>query len=127
MIDPSTRLNLRDMPFRIAFGVEGYLDKELKDDETYIKTYTRMLYQSDGKTGEKMIPHRRCLPSDFDEFSPVESTDKDMLKEFKDGKRSLFCPDWDKVGDDVEIWGNFYLEQNYQSFEYIVTPCNYIH
>lgn len=31
-------LNLRDSGLRVAFGIEGYLDNELKDDPRYVKT-----------------------------------------------------------------------------------------
>ena len=38
VLDSSTAIiNFRDRPIRIAFGIEGFLDRELKDDNTYVK------------------------------------------------------------------------------------------
>ena len=39
----------------------------------------------------------------------------------------MFCLDWDLVGDDVEVFGNFDIETEYQSLEYLIVPCNYVH
>lgn len=57
----------------------------------------------DGELGEKMIPTRRCRSEDFEEFSTVAPSHESMLNEYKEGKRHLFCLDWDKVGDDLEL------------------------
>ena len=39
----------------------------------------------------------------------------------------MFCLDWDKLGDDIAIWGTENDELNYQRFEYVLLPCNYVH
>ena len=64
------KINFRDKNFRVAFGFEGFLDKELKDDERFVKTFVRMVYKKNGVQNETMIPHRRCRPEDFDLFAP---------------------------------------------------------
>ena len=74
-----------------------------------------------------MIPHRRCESKDFDDFSPVNSGDEGILQQYKDGKRHLLCLDWDQVGSELEIFGHVEDETDYQSFEFLVTPCHYIH
>ena len=37
-------LNFRDQQIRLAFGVEGFFDHELKDSEEFVKIYTRLVY-----------------------------------------------------------------------------------
>ena len=40
--------NLRDAGIRFAFGIEGFLDKELKDDPAYVKWIVRQMGRLDG-------------------------------------------------------------------------------
>ena len=99
---------------RIAFGVEGYIDRELKDDQHYVKIFTRLVYKRDGHKGELMIPHRRCRPDDFDHFAPVMAEAEGLLKQYKESpNRNLLCLDWDQVGDDLAIWGSTNDETSY--------------
>lgn len=35
--------------------------------------------------------------------------------------------DWDKLGDQLEIWGTENDEISYQRFEWLFVPCNYLH
>ena len=41
-IDQDVVINFRDAPMRIAFGIHGYIDHELKDDERYVKIFARL-------------------------------------------------------------------------------------
>ena len=41
-------------------------------------------------------------------------------------RQGLFCLDWDKIGDILEIW-SVETDDNYQRFEAVIVPCNYIH
>ena len=41
-------LSLKGTGLRFAFGVEGFLDKELKDDPAYVKWYVRKVNRIDG-------------------------------------------------------------------------------
>ena len=127
MVDNSTVLNFDAAPMRIAFGIQGYLDKELKNDEHYVKTFTRLYYLRDGEYGETMIPNRRCRKEDYDLFAPIIENEKAQLKQYRDGDKDLLCLDWDQVGGELEIFGNFDVETEYQTFEYLVVPCNYVH
>ena len=56
--------------FNIAFGAEGYIDGEIKDDERYVKFFTRLVTQTNGIETETIIPNKRCRTEDFDMFSP---------------------------------------------------------
>ena len=107
-------INLRDVGLRIAFGIEGWNDRALKDDSRYVKTIVRQLGRLDGKKYERILPHRRCEPADFDKFYPPVEEAVQMLEWYKtDPNRNLFCIDWDELGDSVEIFGNWQDESKY--------------
>ena len=74
-----------------------------------------------------MIPNRRCRKEDYDLFAPIIENEKAQLKQYRDGDKDLLCLDWDQVGGELEIFGNFDVETEYQTFEYLVVPCNYVH
>ena len=76
----SESLNLRDAGLSFAFGLEGFIDKELKDDPRYVKMYVRQFGRLDGKNYEKILPHRKCRPEDYEEFSPPAKEAKAMLE-----------------------------------------------
>ena len=44
----SSRMKFTDQPIRIAFGLEGYLDRESKYDPRYVKIFSRLFYTKDG-------------------------------------------------------------------------------
>lgn len=85
---------------RFAFGIEGYLDRQIKDDERYVKIITRLVLQKDGLRSEKLIPHRRCKPDDFNHFAPAAPDSEGLLSQYRENpNRNLFCLDWEIVGD----------------------------
>lgn len=43
-----------------------------------------------------------------------------------DPNRALFCVDWEKQGDKINIWGVDH-NTNYQYIEIVLVPCNYVH
>ena len=47
--DYSTRVDMNEIGFKMAFTVEGYLDKKIKDDPKYVKLLARMFYRIDGE------------------------------------------------------------------------------
>ena len=58
-------LNLKENGIRIAFGFEGYLDGEFKDDPRYVKHLVRMWGKSQGKKFETLLPYHRCTEDDY--------------------------------------------------------------
>ena len=70
---------LSEANFQMAFGVDGYLDGELKDDPRYVKYYVRVVGKSDGKTYEKVLPHHRCTEEDWAKFSPISSKSEQSM------------------------------------------------
>ena len=69
-VTSETVLDFKMEGFNIAFGAEGYIDGEIKDDERYVKFFTRLVTQTNGIETETIIPNKRCRTEDFDMFSP---------------------------------------------------------
>ena len=46
--DFNTRVNFNEIGFKMAFTVEGYQDKKMKNDPRYVKFLARMYYKIDG-------------------------------------------------------------------------------
>ena len=68
--DSSNVLNLKDSDIRFAFGIEGFLDKKLKNDPRYVKTLFRLWGKRGGEPYEKIMPYHKCTAEDFDQFAP---------------------------------------------------------
>ena len=58
------------MGVQFAFGVEGYLDGELKEDPRYVKGIARIRGQRNGVKYEKLLKYHKCTDSDWDSFAP---------------------------------------------------------
>jgi len=120
--------NFRDNGLKFAFGAEGFIDRTLKDDPRYVKTFARLYGHREGKLFEQLIPMHYCTEQDLEDFDEPTSESQGVFRSFKqDPDRKLFCLDWEKYGDILEIWGTENDEVNYQRFEYVVVPCNYVH
>ena len=46
--DSSERVNLNEINFRLAFSVEGYHTRQMKDDEQFVKYLVRIYGKKDG-------------------------------------------------------------------------------
>lgn len=128
VFDPSNILNLREKGQRFAFGVEGFLDKELKEDPRYVKGFARLYGYKNGARYEKFLKYHKCTNEDFDSFPPPAPEAEGLLETYKSNpNRNLYCFDWDELGDLLGIWGVTFDEVSYQRFEYVLVPCNYVH
>ena len=58
--DFNTRINLNEIDFKMAFTVEGYQDKKIKDDPRYVKFIARMYYRIDGVKSYKLLDVHKC-------------------------------------------------------------------
>ena len=56
-VTKNDKLNLSDAGLRFAFGMEGYLDKELKADRRYVKWYVRAVNRIEGVETETFLPY----------------------------------------------------------------------
>ena len=58
--------------FRIAFTVEGYIDKKRKDDPRFVKYLVRLYGKKEGKRFEWLVPYHECTKEDFELFDPID-------------------------------------------------------
>ena len=58
--DSDEKINLKEKGIRFAFGIEGFLDKELKNDPRYVKIYVRAAGKRNGKPHVTMLDHHIC-------------------------------------------------------------------
>ena len=61
-------LELNDIDFRVAFSVEGYHSREMKDDPRYVKWLVRFFTIEEGQEVETMIPFHKCTDEDWEKF-----------------------------------------------------------
>ena len=66
--DIETKLDLNEIKFRMAFSVEGFLDKEIKDDPRYVKYIVRMVGKRNNVGVQEMIPFHKCTDDDWNKF-----------------------------------------------------------
>ena len=70
VLDSSLVFNFRDREWRFAFAIEGFLDKEPKEDPRYVKGLARLMWKREGVDGETVIPYHNCSPEELDAFAP---------------------------------------------------------
>ena len=58
-------LNLTEIGFRVAWSVEGNLDKQNKIDSKYVKWLSRISGKKDGEWYQKIMPIHKCNEDDF--------------------------------------------------------------
>ena len=58
-------LNLTEIGFRMAWSVEGNLDKENKNSSKYVKWLARLLGKENGVWYEKVLPIHKCTEDDY--------------------------------------------------------------
>ena len=121
------KVNLKNVGMRFAWTFEGYSDKELKNDPRYVKQLVRMSGRTAGKSEEIILSFHVCTEEDLKYFAPPTADAGRVLNSIMaDPKRALFCFDWDKLADTIEIWG----VSSYDDFRYVdieLVPCQYNH
>ena len=129
VFDSSEVVDFKEEGVRIAFGVEGYLDGQVKDDPRYVKYLVRLLGEKDGVKYEHILDYHKCTSEELDDFGEPSLQSIASVKSFKKGdKKHLFCLDWDNLNvGDLGIWGSTSNEDNYQRWEFVLLPCNYVH
>ena len=70
VFDYSEQINLNEIGYRIAFSIEGYHSREMKDDKRYVKYLVRIFGKTKGEEYEKFIPFHKCTEEDWAEFPP---------------------------------------------------------
>ena len=122
---PLDKIYYNEMNFRMAFSVEGYWDKERKNDERYVKWMARWWFTTDeGVKSQIFLDLHDCTEEELNEFYPVAPGSQEAYyKIINDPKRGLYCIDWT---DDMYIQG-YYLDARFSTIEVVLLPCNYIH
>ena len=64
-ISPEERLDLNEIGFRMAWSVEGNLDKKNKNDSRYVKWMVRFYGKENGVKFEKFVPFHKCTEEDY--------------------------------------------------------------
>lgn len=82
--------------------------------------------KKDGVDFEKLLDFHQCSKEELNQFPEASSDSKMLLDRYKLGERSLFCLDWDQIGQELTISG-IETNENYQRWEFFLTSCNYIH
>ena len=127
ILDSDDRLHLMDENLRFAFTIEGYADWELKDDPRYVKFLVRLAGRNNGQIFEQILDFHKCTDKDLEKFAPpTQDAERTLNKILSNPKRTLFCIDWDKIGEEMEIWGT----SHYPDFRFVdieLVPCQYLH
>lgn len=102
--DSNDRLSLNAINFKMAFSVEGYHVREMKNDPRYVKYLVRIFGIHEGKEYEKFIPYHKCTEADWAEFAPPAKSAIDGWTAIKsDPKRGMYCLD---LTEDIDLYGN---------------------
>ena len=124
VFDYNEQINLNEIKFRVAFSVEGYHSREMKNDPKYVKYLVRIFGKKGGVEYETFIPYQKCTEEDWAEFPKPNAASSDSWADIKENpKRGMFCLDWT---EDQLLYGNEKNEE-YQRIELVITPCNYLH
>ena len=59
---------MEDVAFKFAFSVEGYFDKEQKNDPRYTKYMVRARGVENGEKYESILPFHECTEEDWAKF-----------------------------------------------------------
>ena len=106
VLSSEDKLNLKNANMRFAWTWEGYSDKKLRNDPRYVKQMVRLSGRSNGKLIETMLDYHLCTWEDFETFDPPTlDAERVLNKIMDDPERGLYCFDWDKLGETLEIWG----------------------
>ena len=91
-----------------------------------MRTWTKT---EDGNYTERILEHHRCTKEELAQFAPptiyAEAT---LNKYLTDPKKGMFCVDYEKLDEDLTIWGQgLTIEDTFKRLELIMTPCQYLH
>ena len=121
----SETVYLNEIGWKMAFSIENMGTRDAINDPRYVKWIVRV-YEKHGEVlSEKHLPFHKCTPEDYGQFYPLSKAAIDEYTSLtEDENRGLFCLDnWE---DDLYIGGDI-TSDDYQSLDFILAPCNYIH
>ena len=86
-----------------------------------------MTGRHDKKKIETLIDYHECSPEELSKFPAPASDSIGLMDYYTKGDHKLFCIDQERYRDILEVWGNVNQEDEYQRFEFVLVPCNYVH
>ena len=121
------KLNLKEQAIRFTWTIEGYVDKELKNDPRFVKFLMRAGGRQKSEIYEKILDYHVCTEEDFKEFAqPTLDSERVLISILNDPKRGLLCFDWEQLSETLEIWGVSQYN-DFQFIDFAVVPCQYNH
>ena len=98
------KIILDEINFKMAFTIEGFIERKMKNDPRYVKWIVRMFGQADGEEYEKIIPHHKCTYEEIAAFSTPDPKDAETVEKFMaDPDRGFYCIDY--TDPDIYVWG----------------------
>ena len=70
VLSSTDRLHLKRKNLKFAWAIEGYIDKSIKDNTEFVKTYIRTETSVGGKRREFFLDYHICTEEDFKDFPP---------------------------------------------------------
>ena len=109
---------MADTNVRMAFAIEGYYDKILKNSEDFVKFTAFYEKGVDGVQTDTEIELRPCTEEDFEEFYPPALQSEVAIQRIKE-RGNLFC-----IADysTLELFGN--ENEDFGRLAVILHPCN---
>lgn len=99
--DKDFQVNLTDLGFKIAFGVNDYSHGTPLDNPDYVKWVVRLNRYENQKSVKKIdIKFHKCSQQDFDSFYPPADNSVEAIASVR---QSLFCMNQDQ---DLIIYGS---------------------
>lgn len=92
--DKDYTVNLSEIGFKLAFGVNDYKDGKPYDDPNYVKWTVRLNdYENQRSVNKQNIKFHKCTEADYDSFYPPGPNDVEAVKAIREGGYSLYCFD----------------------------------
>ena len=121
---PTETVPVKDLGFKMAFTMQDFLTRELKNDPRYVKWFLMMYGKRNGEWFDEVIPYHECSVQELYDMGPVGENAQPILDVFIERELPLFC--LDSYPEDMML-GGYRDEDTYYRLEFIMTPCNYIH
>ena len=124
--DSTDMMRMKETDIVMAFALESYQHKELKEDPRYIRTiaYTYVKH-SDGRKEYYPITMHKCTEDDWKKFHEIERKSEEDFERIREAD-GWMCIDWSN--DRLKLFDGY--EDGTEVMQHIAinwTPCNVIY
>ena len=101
--DPSHKVDMTQLGFKVAFGVNHFRTLKALDDPNYVQWQVKLttgLNQVQGNS--TYLKFHKCTPDDYKSFYPPRKSDKEIFAQARD-KMGFYCIDDNQP--DIVLWG----------------------